>query len=129
MRWLAWYTIGGSLPERYWPWVRRDITCATWAVREFARFLAVLGPLFVVYLLFGPGSVALRVLCGTTFLGGVLLYLFVNILVLNDKRAVRAGMPSGSVAHVRERRSRDSHRLAVQARNERIYQRRQARRR
>lgn len=129
VRWFAWYTIGGSLPERYWPWVRRDVTSATWALREFARFLVVLAPLYVAYLLVGPGSVGLRVLCGTTFLAGVLLYLFVNILVLNDKRAVRAGMASGSVAHVRERRSRDRHHLAVTARNERIHQRQQARRR
>ena len=44
-------------------------------------------------------------LCVATIGGGVALYLFINILIDNDRRAVRAGYPSGYVSDLRSRRA------------------------
>lgn len=55
--------------------------------------------------IFLPGPAGLRVLCVATIVGGVALYLFINILIDNDRRAVRAGYPSGYVSDLRSRRA------------------------
>ena len=126
-RFFLWYSIGGSLPKRYWPWVLSDTTSRTWALREFARAFTVLVPLIALYIVFVPGSAGLRWLTALTFCGAFLLLFFCNILVLNDRRAVRAGFRPNHVADIRNRRSNDTHHLAVVARNERIAQRRSRR--
>ena len=94
---------------------RRHVTHL--GLREFARLLAVLTPFFVLYLVVVPGSIGLRLLTGITAFGGVILYMFINILVINDRRAVRAGYPSGTAENIRNRRTTDSHHEAVLRRN------------
>lgn len=127
-RLLAWYILGGSLPEQNWTWVLHDTTCRTWAVRQLGRPLLVLVPALGAYLVLMPASLGLRVITGLTWAGGVMLYMFVNMLIDNDRRAVRAGYVSGFVADVRSHRSDESHHLAVVERNNRIARRRARRR-
>lgn len=129
VRHLLWYVVGGSLPERNWTWVLHDTTCRTWAVRQLGRPLAMLAPFAVAYIVFLPGSLGLRLITGITWSVGIMLYMFVNMLVDNDRRAVRAGYVSGYVSDVRSRRSDESHHLAVVARNARAAERRARRNR
>ena len=127
-RLLAWYVLGGSLPARHWTWVLHDTTCRTWAVRELGRPLILLAPPLAAYIVFMPVSLGLRMITGLTWGAGIMLYMFVNMLVDNDRRAVRAGYVSGAVADIRSRRSDASHHLAVVERRERAARRRARRR-
>ena len=124
LRHLLWYVVGGSLPERHWTWVLHDTTCRTWALRQLGRPLAVLAPVVAAYIVFLPGPLGLRLITGLTWAGGIMLYMFVNMLVDNDRRAVRAGYVSGYVADVRSHRTDESHHLAVVERNARSARRR-----
>lgn len=121
---LLWYVLGGSLPERHWTWVLHDTTCRTWALRQLGRPLVVLVPVLAAYLIFMPAPLGLRLITGLTWAAGVMLYMFVNMLVDNDRRAVRAGYASGFVSDVRSHRNDDSHHLAVVERRERAVRRR-----
>ena len=61
-RQLVKYWYGGSLPARHNTWVLHDITCSTWAIRHFARWLIlVIGPIFSAIVVFVPGPLGLRV--------------------------------------------------------------------
>jgi hypothetical protein len=120
VRHFLWYVLGGSVPARNRTWVLHDTTCPTWAIREIGRPLAVIAPLLLAYLAFVPGTLGLRLITGLTFAGGGLLFMFVNALVDNDRRAVRAGYPSGFVADLRSRRGVEKHRLMVAERRARI---------
>ncbi len=122
------YFVGVRLPDRHHTWVLHDTTCQTWAIRAFARYLVMLAPVLVLLAVLLPASAGVRVLCVVTIGGGVVMYLFINILVDNDRRAVRAGYPSGYVADVRSRRANEKHHLGVVARRERSAQRRAQRR-
>ena len=124
LRHMLWYVLGGSLPERHWTWVLHDTTCRTWALRQLGRPLLILAPVAAAYIVFVPGPLGLRLITGLTWSGGIMLYMFVNMLVDNDRRAVRAGYVSGYVEDVRSHRSDESHHLAVVARNARAAQRR-----
>ncbi|SHG12918.1 hypothetical protein SAMN05443575_1450 [Jatrophihabitans endophyticus] len=123
------YEFGGTLPAEYRTWVLHDLTCSTWWLRHFGRTALLVVPLFTIYLVAMPGSLSLRLLSGFTFVGAVLLYSFVNILVATDRKAIRAGYPTGRVSDVREQRSVDRHRASSYERRERIAQRRESRRR
>lgn len=124
---FLWYALGGSLPERNRTWVLHDTTCRTWLLRHFARTMLIIVPVLVLYLAFLPTSLPIRLLTGLTFSGGLFLFSLVNILVDSDRRAVRAGYPSGLVADLRSTRSNDHHRLANYQRRERIAHRRSRR--
>lgn len=124
---LLWYVMGGSLPERHWTWVLHDLTCRTWAIRQLGRPLVLLVPFAAAYIAFVPGALGLRLITGLTWSGGVMLYMFVNMLVDNDRRAVRAGYVSGYVSDVRSHRADESHHLAVVERNARAARRRASR--
>lgn len=122
------YWYGGTLPPRYSTWVLHDVTCRTWAVRHFARWiLLIIAPLLAIYLLAVPGSIGLRLLTGLTFAGALLMFSLVNIAVDTDKRAVRAGYGYSDPGHLRQTRAAERHRHAVAARRERIAQRRRRR--
>ena len=121
---FLWYCVGGSLPERHSTWVLHDVTCRTWLVRHFARTLAIIVPLLVIYLEFMPGPRAILLLTGLTFAGGCFMFSLVNTLVDTDRRAVRAGYEPGLPARVRSERSTERQRLASHQRRERIAQRR-----
>lgn len=122
-----WYTIGGSLPARYRYWVLHDVTCRTWALRHIVRTLLIIAPLLTLYLVLMPASLSIRLLSGLTFSGGLLIFSLVNILVVTDRRAVRAGFRFGLVSEIRETRSRQRQSQANYQRRERIAAR-QARR-
>jgi hypothetical protein len=124
LRHMLWYVVGGSLPERYWTWVLHDTTCRTWAIRQLGRPAAMLGPALAAYLVLMPVPLGLRLITGLTWTGGILLFMFVNMLVDNDRRAVRAGYASGFVADLRSHRSDETHHLAVVRRRERSARRR-----
>jgi hypothetical protein len=125
---LLWYVLGGSVPERNHSWVLHDVTCRTWWLRHFARIAVIVLPLLAIYLAVVPGSLGLRLLTGLTFSIAGFLFSFVNILVDNDRRAVRAGYPAGFAEQIRGTRSAERHRLATYERRERLAER-QARRR
>lgn len=124
--WL-WYCIGGRLPERHHAWVLHDVTCGTWLLRHFARTLLIITPLFTAYMLLMPASLAVRLLTGLTFTGGLIVFSVVNALIDTDRRAVRAGHGVGMPAQLRAQKSVDRQRLASHQRRERIAER-QARR-
>jgi len=121
---LLWYLLGGSVPAEHSTWVLHDLTCRTWWLRHFARTMLIIVPLFAVYMAVVPASLAIRLLTGLTFAGGIFLFSLVNILVDTDRRAVRAGYPAGLAADIRTDRSEQRHRLASYERRERIAERR-----
>ena len=127
-RHLLWYVVGGALPVRNWTWVLHDTTCRTWALRQLGRPLLILAPAVAAYVVLVPVSLGLRLITGLTWAGGIMLYMFINMLVDNDRRAVRAGYRSGYVADVRSHRSDASHHRAVVERNARAAGRRARRR-
>jgi len=111
LRWL-WYCYGGSLPSECKTWVLHDLTCRTWVLRHFARWLMLIVPLFVLYLLLIPGSFNLRLFTGLTFAGALVMFALVNILIDTDRRARRAGYPHSEPQRIRgaaaEQRQRDA---------------------
>jgi len=121
---LAWYVLGGSVPQRHSSWVLHDTTCRTWWLRHFARTLLIIVPLCTAYVLLMPSSLGIRLLTGLTFSGAAFLFYLVNILVDSDRRAVRAGYPSGMVERLRNERSNAHQRQASYERRERIAARR-----
>lgn len=124
---FMWYALGGSLPERHSTWVLHDVTCRSWLLRHFFRTMVIIVPLLVVYMAFMPTSLAIRLLTGLTFAGGVFMFSLVNILIDTDRRAVRAGYNPGLPAQLRSQLSAERQRLANSQRRERIAAR-QARR-
>jgi uncharacterized protein DUF5313 len=75
----VYYQFGGTLPDRYGPWVLHDGTCRTWLVRVFLRGLVMVSPvaagLFTVFLLLGHslplalGSIVLGLLVSLRYSG------------------------------------------------------------
>lgn len=120
---FLWYCLGGSLPQQHNSWVLHDTTCRTWALRHFARTALIVLPLLGIYLALIPGSLPIRLLTGLTFSGAAFLFSLVNILIDNDRRAVRAGYKSGLTSDIRTARSAERHRLASYQRRERIAER------
>jgi hypothetical protein len=121
---LVWYSLGGSLSERHNSWVLHDVTCPTWTLRHFARALLVIIPLFVLYMAFIPGGLAIRLYTGLTFSAALLLISIILMLIDTDRRAVRAGFRFGLVSNIRTARSVERQRLASYHRRERIAARR-----
>src|SRR5205807_2527732 len=121
------YTIGLSLPARHNTWVLHDTTCSTWVLRHLARTLAVVAPLFLLYVAVTPGSLGLRFFTGLTFCGAALVLSLVLIQIDSDKRAIRAGYRFGVLSELRSARSIEQQRASNFQRRERIAAR-QARR-
>jgi hypothetical protein len=121
------YSLGGSLPRRYSPWILHDVTCRTWLVRHFARTMLVIVPLFSVYMALMPTSLGVRLLTGLTFSGAIFMFSLVNIQVDTDRRAVRAGYGASLPARIRSQQSVDRQGLANHLRRERIAERRDRR--
>jgi hypothetical protein len=118
------YWYGGALPRRHSAWVLHDVTCRTWALRHFARWIfLVIAPFFTIYMLVVPGSFALRLYTGITFSSTILMVSMLHILIDADRRAVLAGYAYKEPSRVRTQRSQDRHRLAVAARREKAAQR------
>lgn len=127
LRWVR-YCLGGTLPAKNHTWVLFDVTCRTWWLRHFAHWLMGIVPALALYLAFMPASLGVRLLTGLTFSGGILMFAWVNIIIDSDRRAVRAGYPSGYAERIRSAQAVERQRSANYQRRERIAAR-QARRR
>ena len=125
---FVWYCYGGHLPERNHSWVLHDVTCPTWALRHFARWLMVIVPVFCLFLAFMPTSMGTRFFTDIAISGGIFMFALVNIMVDTDRRAVRAGYAFSLPSEIRGARGVDHQRLANQQRRQRSADR-QARRR
>lgn len=117
------YSLGFSLPRRYSTWVLHDVTCRTWLVRHFARTALIVVPIFVLYMVFMPSSLAVRLLTGLTFSGAIFMFSLVNIQVDTDRRAVRAGYGASVPAQIRSQRSGRRQGMTNHQRRERIAER------
>ncbi len=121
LRLLVWYSIGGSLPPRYHPWVLHDVTSRTWVLRHFARVFAIITPLSAAFfLLLVPSYGAAPAYTGVCLTGTLFLAGLTTILIDTDRRAVRAGYPTNYAAEVRSRRATETQRAANYQRRERI---------
>lgn len=125
---FIWYCYGGSLPAEHHSWVLHDVTCRSWWLRHFARWMMVIVPFFALYMAFMPTSPGIRLWTGLTFSGAIFMFALVNIMIDTDRRAVRAGYPFNHPQRLRSARAEERQRTASFQRRERIAER-QARRR
>jgi hypothetical protein len=125
---FLWYCYGGRLPVQNHSWVLHDVTCRTWVLRHFARWMMVIIPVFFVFLAVMPGTFGTRFYIDVAVGGAILMFAFVNILIDTDRRAVRAGYGFSRPGEIRSARGVDRQRLSNHDRRERIAAR-QARRR
>jgi hypothetical protein len=125
---FIWYCYGGTLPEVNHSWVLRDVTCRTWILRHFARWMMVIVPVFFIYFAVVPASFGTRVFTDLAVCGAIFMFAVVNVLIDTDRRAVRAGYGFSRPAEIRSARAVDYQRVTNRARNQRIAER-QARRR
>lgn len=115
--WL-WYTLGGRLPERYHPWVLRDITCRTWVLRHLLRSMVQISPGLLFLLL--PGPLWIRAMA---VLGGVLMALMYSLSYMehtSEYRLRKHGYPLGTGRAVREQ-AKEQTRAREEARYAAIY--------
>jgi hypothetical protein len=125
---FLWYCYGGRLPEENHSWVLHDVTCRTWVLRHFGRWLMVIIPVFLVYIAFMPTPFAIRIYTDIAICGAIFMFALVNILIDTDRRAVRAGYSFNLPGEMRSQEAGDRQRLSNHDRRERIAER-QARRR
>jgi hypothetical protein len=125
---LIWYCYGGSLPPENHTWVLHDVTCRTWVLRHFARWSALILPLFVLYEIFMPTTGSIRLYTGITYSLGIYVLSLVFIMIDTDRRAVRAGYPHSLPQAIRTAAGVQRQRASNYERRERIAAR-QARRR
>lgn len=123
---FLWYCYGGSLPQRNHAWVLHDVTCRTWWLRHFGRWLMVIIPFFTLYMTIVPTSFGIRLYTGLTFSGAIFMFALVNIMIDTDRRAVRAGYSYNYPQQVRSARAVARQKAANYARRERIAERRAA---
>jgi hypothetical protein len=123
------YCYGGRLPERHHSWVLRDVTCRTWVLRHFARWMMVIIPVFALYMALMPTSFGIRVYTDIAVCGGIFMFALVNILIDTDRRAVRAGYSFNLPGEIRATRADDRQRLANHERRQRVAERQVRRRR
>ena len=106
LRWVG-YALGAGLPAEYRDWVLHDVTTRTWALRHLARVTVQLAPVAVLLYVLIPGEPWVRALA---VLAGLLLgyfYGFVYMYETAEHRAVKAGWPLGTAAHVRSESTAD----------------------
>jgi hypothetical protein len=125
---FVWYCYGGHLPVQNHSWVLHDVSCPTWALRHFARWMMVIVPVFVVFLAFMPTSFGIRFFTDIAICGGIFMFALVNIMVDTDRRAVRAGYRFSLPSEIRGARGVDRQRLDNRARRQRIADRQTRRR-
>jgi hypothetical protein len=104
--WWLWYAFGGSLPERFAPWVLHDTTCRTWWVRHVVRILVQIAPFAIAIIVFVPGPLWLRMMCA---LGGGIMGMIFAVAYVHETaehRLVKAGYPVGTGVAVRAERTR-----------------------
>lgn len=98
VRWI-WYAYGGTLPERYRPWVLHDLTCSTRWLRQFIRTTAVLVPFVLIGLyLMGTGWIV-----WTAALGGLMLATVYAVSYIDqyaEHRLRKHGYPDGTFQQV-----------------------------
>ena len=132
LRWF-WYALGGRLPRRFSPWVLRDTTTRTWALRHVLRSAVQLAVPIALVLVLVPGAFWIR---GMAALGGILLALFFSLAYMTEtieNRVMRAGYPAGTAEATRSRAAatREEHererRRAATARRAARYRERQGR--
>lgn len=118
-RWL-WYCFGGRLPEQHHSWVLHDVTCRTWVLRHFGRWMLGIVPVFFLYLTLMPSSFAVRLLTDLSICGGILMFALVNITIDTERRAVRAGYSYTLPGEIRSTRAVNRQRLDNHERRQRI---------
>lgn len=98
VRWM-WYAFGGTLPERYRPWVLHDLTARTRWLRQFVRTAAVLVPFVVLgLLLMGTSWIV-----WTAALGGLALATVYSVSYIDqyaEHRLRKHGFPDGTFQRV-----------------------------
>ena len=115
LQWLR-YAYIGTLPERNDAWVLYDATRRTWVLRHFLRYLALIGPIVILVMIFLPAPLSLRAMsCLAAALPMAIFYLAYTVDSL-ESRVEKAGYPFGTAAQIREQRALDTQR-AVAARN------------
>ncbi len=112
LQWLH-YASGGGLPAECSSWVFHDTTCATWLLRHSLRFLLGLSPLIVTLLVFVPGPIGLRLGCVAVGIAASVALSFGWVVEIADRRAVRAGYPSGLAERRRTERGEAVQRAAA----------------
>jgi hypothetical protein len=117
------YCFGGRLPAENDSWVLHDVTCPTWVLRHFARWMMGIVPLLTLYLAFVPISFGVRLYTGLAFSGAIFMFSIVNILIDTDRRAVRAGYSYNLPGQIRGAQSVDRQRLANHERRQRVAER------
>jgi hypothetical protein len=127
LRWLR-YVAWGRLPERNRGWVLYDTTCATWAIRHFARLLLLVSVPVAAIAVLLPTEPAIRALTALTT--GLCAIMFAGLYIneATDHRLAQAGFPPAIGPQIRETRAIHGQRLANAARRERSLQRRTGRR-
>ena len=128
LRHFLWYCYGGRLPEENHSWVLHDVTCRTWVLRHFGRWLMVIVPVFCIFLAAVPASFGTRIFVDFAICGAIFMFALVNILIDTDRRAVRAGYTFSVPGEIRAARGVDKQRLSNYARRERIAARQDRRR-
>jgi len=125
---LLWYSYGGSLPPEYHSWVLHDVTCRTWVLRHFARWMLVIVPVFFLFITLLPTPFGIRLFTDIAVCGAIFMFALVNILVDTDRRAVRAGYSFNLPGQIRGERGVNSQRESNAARRQRIADRKARRR-
>jgi hypothetical protein len=123
LRHLLWYCYGGSLHARHHTWVLHDVTCRTWWLRHFGRWLMVIVPFFALYMALVPTPFGIRLYTGLTFSGAIFMFALVNIMIDTDRRAVRAGYSFNYPQQLRSARAVERQRAANYERRERAAER------
>ncbi|GAA4431099.1 hypothetical protein GCM10023148_36070 [Actinokineospora soli] len=99
LRWL-WYAVGGTLPDRYRPWVLWDLTAPTWVARHFARVMVLFLPLWLLLLVPGPLSLRLSMVAAGYVTG---LYFSLSFMEdASERRLIKHGFPAGLNRRIRE---------------------------
>ncbi|MGW5054664.1 DUF5313 family protein [Actinokineospora sp. NPDC004072] len=99
VQWLR-YAVGGTLPERYRPWVLWDLTAPTWVARHFARVMVLFLPLWLLLLVPGPLSLRLSMIAAGYVTG---LYFSLSFMEdASERRLIKHGYPVGLNRRIRE---------------------------
>jgi hypothetical protein len=103
LRGRVYYVVGGVLPDRYRPWVSRDLTAPGWRRRQACRPLLMMVPFAVAFALL-PGQLAARLAIAACLLAAALGLGFATSGVFRDRRLVQHGFPPAGPSRRRPRR-------------------------
>ena len=99
LRWL-WYAVGGTLPDRYRPWVLWDLCSPYWVLRHLSRAAVLLSPWWLLLLV--PGPLSLR---GSMVALALITGLYFSMSFMEDaaeRRLIKHGYPAGLNRRIRE---------------------------